>query len=279
MIELLEPVLGTPVVLEVLKDKPGRRTTSRAAGPKRTAIVKVYASERAPMVAARLGALAAGPSEPVVPEVLLCDAEAHLVALSDVPGVPLRVAILDGDLDTCARAGSVIGGWHRAWEGRSPDALRPHTAERELEILRSRIEGASPEVAAAVGAVLPAVVEGDWEFATVVHRDLYEKQVMVGERIGLIDLDDAALGPPELDLGNLLGHIDLLELRTGRDLASPTEMLLGGYRRTGPILDPALLARCRALTLLRLACIHETPMLVDISLVPLARAHGVGGIL
>ena len=38
---------------------------------------------------------------------------------------------------------------------------------------------------------------------------------MVGERIGLIDLDDSALGPPELDLGNLLGHLLLLERRSG----------------------------------------------------------------
>ena len=44
------------------------------------------------------------------------------------------------------------------------------------------------------------------------HRDLYEEQLLAGERIGLIDLDDAALGPPELDLGNLLGHVELLAL-------------------------------------------------------------------
>jgi hypothetical protein len=34
-----------------------------------------------------------------------------------------------------------------------------------------------------------------------VHRDLYEEQVLLGERVALIDLDDAALGPPELDIG------------------------------------------------------------------------------
>jgi len=279
VIELLEPVLGTPVVLEELKHKPGRRTTSRAAGSKRTAIVKVYASERAPRVAARLGALAAGPAEPIVPDVLLCDAEAHLVALSEVPGVPLRDAILGGDLNTCARAGSVIGAWHRAWEGRSPDALVPHTAERELEILRSRIEGTSPEVAAAVRAALPDVPGGDWDASTVVHRDLYEEQIMVGEQIGLIDLDDAALGPPELDVGNLVAHIDLLALRSETDLTAATDAVLQGYRGTGPSLDAPLLARCRALSLLRLACIHETLTLIDVSLAPFATARGARGVL
>lgn len=270
MIELLEPILGAPVTVKELKHKPGRRTTSRAVGARRSAIVKVYASERAPIVAARLGALAAGPVEPEVPHVLLCDQEAHLVALSEVPGVPLRAAVLNGDLDTCVRAGEVVGRWHRAWEGRSPDALVPHTLERELEILGVRIERASPEVAAAVSAALPAVADGAWDYPTVVHRDLYEEQVMVDERIGLIDLDDAALGPPELDIGNLLAHVDLLALRTEADLSAPSDALLDGYRQSGPPLDASLLARCRGLTLLRLACIHENLSLVDGTGAPLA---------
>ena len=80
---------------------------------------------------------------------------------------------------------------------------------------------------------------------------------MVAERIGLIDLDDTALGPPELDIGNLYGHIDLLELRSGLDLSGITETFFGGYSRTGPPLDASLLERCRSLTLLRLTCIHR----------------------
>ena len=86
---------------------------------------------------------------------------------------------------------------------------------------------------------------------------------MVGERIGLIDLDDSALGPPELDLGNLLGHLVLLERRSGVDLAAVTAAFLDAYRASGPVLDEALLERCRALTLLRLACIHGEAWLAD----------------
>jgi hypothetical protein len=48
--------------------------------------------------------------------------------------------------------------------------------------------------------------------------------------------------------------------------------LLAGYRDGGPSLDPALLGRCRALTLLRLACIHEDLSLIDGAGAPLARA-------
>jgi hypothetical protein len=272
VIELLGPVLGAPVELEVLKDKPGRRTTYRAHGARRTAIVKVYASKRAPTVAGRIAALAAGPDELEVPQVLLCDPEAHLVALSEVPGVPLREALVAGDEATCERAGSALGAWHRSWLGKSPEPLVPHTLERELEILSARIESTPDEVAAPVRAQLPTVADGAWAPATVVHRDLYEEQIMVAERIGLIDLDDSALGPPELDLGNLLGHLDLLERRSGRDLAAVTAKLLDGYARTGPELDASLLERCRRLTLLRLACIHQ-----DVSLLELPRAFALRG--
>jgi aminoglycoside phosphotransferase (APT) family kinase protein len=96
---------------------------------------------------------------------------------------------------------------------------------------------------------------------TVVHRDLYEEQVLLGDRVGLIDLDDAALGPPELDVGNLLAHLDLLGLRSGRTLDRAAEALLDGYSRRGR-LDARLLERCRTLSRLRLACIHDEARLL-----------------
>jgi hypothetical protein len=72
MMAVLEEIVGAPLVLEELKRKPGRRRTMRAVGSRRRAIVKAYRSQRAPVVAARLRALAAGPAEPEVPEVLRC---------------------------------------------------------------------------------------------------------------------------------------------------------------------------------------------------------------
>ena len=116
-------------------------------------------------------------------------------------------------------------------------------------------------IGARVAAALPAV-RGAWEPVTVVHRDLYEEQVLLGERVGLIDLDDIALGPPELDVGNLVAHLDLLELRSERDLSSGRQAFLEGYESVAK-LDRELLERCRMLALLRLACIHEEPRLLD----------------
>jgi aminoglycoside phosphotransferase (APT) family kinase protein len=252
----LERIVGAPVRLDRLKHKPGRRETLRASGPSGAAIVKVYASDRAPVVAGRVAALAAGPPEPLVPAVLHVDVERHVVVLSDVPGAPLREALLAGDEPTCRRAGAALGRWHAAWSGARPAALRPHTAEREHRILRERADGAGPDVASAVRSALDESA-GEWDCSTVVHRDLYEEQVLAGERVGLIDLDDAALGPPELDFGNLLGHVELLARRSGRDLAAGVRAVTDGYAATGPMLDGALLERCRRLTLLRLACLND----------------------
>jgi glycosyltransferase involved in cell wall biosynthesis len=266
VIEVLEGIVGAPVRLYRLKHKPGRRETLRASGPLGTAIVKFYASDRAPVVAQRVTALAAGPAEPAVPDVLHVDEARHLVVLSELRGRPLRAALLAGDRPACARAGAALGRWHAAWAGVQPDGLRPHTAGREQRILGKRAGAAAPDVARAVEREARRMT-GDWRCSTVVHRDLYEEQVLVGERIGLIDLDDAALGPPELDLGNLLAHVELLALRTELDLAAELDALVEGYAAAGPPIHAALLSRCRRLTLLRLACLND-----DLALVRRARS-------
>jgi Ser/Thr protein kinase RdoA (MazF antagonist) len=263
----LEPLLGGPVELQTLKYKPGRRLTLAARGSRGRAVVKLYASQRAAVVAERLRALAAGPVEPVVPRVLLVDQGLHVVVLSWLPGTTLRRALLLGDDAGCLRAAAALGAWHRSWCGVDSIALAPHSLERELEILhaaagRSAWTGAPAAVAHAERAARP------WAPRTAVHRDLYEEQLLLDRRVGLIDLDDAALGPPELDLGNLLAHVELLALRSGRNLAGSIRMIVAGYRREGPVLDPALLDGCRRLALLRLACIHAEPLLAQVAARP-----------
>jgi Ser/Thr protein kinase RdoA (MazF antagonist) len=273
VIARLERIVGAPVELEQLKHKPGKRRTLRARGPAGTAIVKLYASDRAATVAARVTALAAGPPEPALPRVLACEPEPHMVVLSEVPGGSLRRAMLAGDAAACRRAGEALGRWHRAWRGRAPDPLRRHTVERELEILDRHADAVSRGLAADVRSAAGDLAE-PWDCSTVVHRDLYEEQVLLGDRVGLIDLDDAALGPPELDAGNLVAHLELLSLRSGRDLGAMTEDLLAGYERSGASLDGALLDRCRLLARLRLGCIHDEPALIPLPMGPSRRRVG-----
>jgi hypothetical protein len=167
----LDALLGGPVELETLKHKPGRRLTLAAQGSCRRAVVKVYGSERAAAVAGRVSALAAGPPEPAIPEVLLVDPGLHVVVLSWLPGITLRRALLLDDGEACLHAGAALGGWHRFWCGVDPAPLEAHSLERELEILRvaaarSAWAGASAAVARARPPARP------WMPRTVVHRDL-----------------------------------------------------------------------------------------------------------
>jgi aminoglycoside phosphotransferase (APT) family kinase protein len=48
----------------------------------------------------------------------------------------------------------------------------------------------------------------------LVHRDLYPDQVLVSDdRSALVDLDEVAVGEPELDLGNFTAHLTLGDLQ------------------------------------------------------------------
>lgn len=57
-------------------------------------------------------------------------------------------------------------------------------------------------------------VRRPWECTTVVHRGLYEEQILARTTVGLIDLDDTHLGPPDLDLERLdqCEHLTLIRL-------------------------------------------------------------------
>jgi Phosphotransferase enzyme family len=256
----LEQIVGSPVELEQLAHRPGHCRTLRASGPVRTAIVKIYASDRATTVADRVGALGAVPPGVAVPRLLLSDPVLHMVVVSEVPGEPLTSALLEGDMATCRCAGAAIGSWHRSWRGRAPAPLRPHGADRELAMLHKCADAVSPRLAETVRRAAEDLGE-PWTCSTVVHRDLTEARILMGDRVGLIELDYAALGPPELDVGNLLAHVDLLALRSGRDLAASREEIVLGYEGFGDNLDDELLDRCRRLARLRLACIHSEPQL------------------
>ena len=264
MIEQLEPVVGAPVRLELLKKKAGRRSTYRAHGSRRTAIVKLYESDRAGAVARRVSSLGQGPYEPRVPDVW---AEMDdMLVLSEIKGRPLRASVLAGDESACHRAGTVLGFWHWYWRDRPPEALARHTLAGELELLRRESEQAPEPIVDAVAFALKAVEnDEEWPAATVIHRDLYEEQVMLGDEVGLIDLDDAAIGPPELDVGNLCAHLEFLARRYGRNLDAMQRAFLNGYLSSGAPVELPLLLTCRSLSLLRLACIHRN--------VQLTRAH------
>lgn len=65
---------------------------------------------------------------------------------------------------------------------------------------------------------------------TIVHGDFYHHQVLVdGDRIGIVDFDEATCDDPRVDAGNFLAHLDLERLRFQDDVEAPGDAA-GGER-------------------------------------------------
>ncbi len=160
------------------------------------------------------------------------NARGHLAAFGEV------LAAFHG-CGACTRgAGSAVDG---GVEPPGAFELRAHDAEAEvrvLELARARAEQATwdPGVRRRFTACLDEVVRalrsgappGSDRVRSVVHRDLYPRQVLVDarrapaavqadprgeERFGLLDLDEVSCGEPEIDCGNFAAHLFLDDLQ------------------------------------------------------------------
>jgi Ser/Thr protein kinase RdoA (MazF antagonist) len=91
-----------------------------------------------------------------------------------------------------------------------------------------------------------------------VHRDFYEDQLVEGPGgLGVLDLDDAALSEPAVDVANLVAHLQLIGIRS--HAPGPQAVSRAFHSRYGALdseLDPRLVSLLVGATLLRLAEIH-----------------------
>ncbi len=171
-------------------------------------------------------------------------------------------------LPGCRSAGAALQKLHRA----KLQDLLPYTFEETLAELKERILET-----AQIYPVLRETVQNLWqqvesgrpalkgkEFAPV-HRDFYDKQVLVGaNRITLLDTDTLAWGDPALDVGNFLAHLVL----RGRQHSLPEKNIQQAQRNfleaynTGKSLVSGenfqkRAAWWKAASLLRLACLYS----------------------
>lgn len=204
----------------LLVHRYGRRAVLRRNGERGPEYVKVLRPGKAAAVAvvSRRLAEAAAAAGLHVPEVL---AEGDgVVRFSEVPGQAL------GGLPPEA--------WHRAWAAwavawprlASTDAsgLPVHNVASELGVLRTwaghlaqhdplRLSlAAKVELDARLGRASAALEAAGPGRQSLAHRDLHDKQMLFDpktRRLGILDFDTAARADVELDLGNLLAHVDL----------------------------------------------------------------------
>lgn len=132
---------------------------------------------------------------------------------------------------------------------------RPHRPLTAAAWART-VARAEPDLAARYGALAEAVGDPPTVGDACVHGDLHDKNVLAGSGPpSFIDLDSAARGAPEVDLGNLAAHGDLRALQHGRrpDPDLPDRI----YEAYSLPIDRELAEAHRRATWFRLACIYR----------------------
>lgn len=260
----LSSLLSRPEA-SLLVHQPERRAVVRLAERGETVYAKVVRPERAhALAAAGAAAHTLGGDAFDAPRLLATDEAAGVLVWSGLPGVALYELRKGAALERgTAAAGKALRALHAATPMSSAPAHGPDAERATLERWIGLVSAFDAATGARVTALAPAVCRalGDGPTpAVLIHRDFYDRQILVTEdgRIGLLDFDTLARGEPALDLANALVHLELRALQGLVSLAAARRAqraLIGGYQP-----DRATRARLGvyvASTRLRLACVYS----------------------
>lgn len=253
--------------VEIIRHKPGRRAILRyemATGE--SLFGKTFASKRGAKVyeitRTITAARAFGPNV-ALPDPVGWLPDLRLLLQQPVCGAPIEQALLDGDWDLAVAIACALHHFHTS----RLDLGRTHDLAKELEPLPMRVSQvaeACPELAQAANRCLDRIQEidaslFDWRLQPV-HRDFYHDQVLCdGDRLAILDLDDAAMSEPLIDVANFRAHLMLLGAHQRGDVTAlelVSDAFLDRRRQLETDLDERLLAFLTATTLLRLSGIH-----------------------
>lgn len=236
-------------VVRVLRHLPGRRVSTVIRWAGGLAVLKIYATSRARGTHRRLSVLGRSSAGDVVPRPV-GHRKGHLLLVEFVDGVPLSAVEGDAFETGLRQAGRALRTLHDC--GARLD--RQWTIEHEIAQLertagaatRSGVEEAIRRwTPPATGEVVPS------------HRDCYPAQAILAlGGVRFIDLDDAALAPRALDVGNFAAHLmmdALAETRRRPPFARALTAFIEGYGEA-----PADFDCWMHLSLARLAALEET---------------------
>lgn len=259
----LSPLLARPGT-KLVVHRPERRAVVRLASPAGLRYAKVVRPERLAAIVGAARAVRNGAKWAfATPELVEMDPGRGLVIWAELPGARLSDLVQNQWLVAAAgRAGQALRALHAI---PAPETAGRHGANDEIALLRrwlERIEPFGPQLMPELRAAAAPVFErlaAASSPAVLLHRDFYDKQVVVDAhgRVGLLDFDTLATGEAALDLANALGHFELRAIQghLPTKVANKAAVaLLDGYRpntrilaRLGPYVDA---------TRLRLACVY-----------------------
>lgn len=284
---LLQEVLA----VDVLKERPDRRRTlrirvnARRAGTPFSEMVwhgmQYRAGEGERMMPVLRFLRAAAAPEIRVPVALGYSREHRLLLQTTMEGRPLS-GVLEDPIESrvaasLKRLGRALASFHAIrspgpsarsterpafgrWDAASEAQALDEAVSRMLPALEGRTGDRLREGAASLRAELVDDA-GASRSPSMAHRHLHPGHVIFGaDGISVVDLDDASFSEPETDLGALIAHMAVADLKRGggsRLAPSRTEALRAGYVGGG-VLRPNRLAAYTSAAMLRLAA-AETP--------------------
>jgi Ser/Thr protein kinase RdoA (MazF antagonist) len=271
MTDRVAEMLGAPSVtltgVDLVRHKPGRRAILRYRLDDGERLYgKTFASARGPKVyeiTRRITSANAFGPDVALPRPVGFLPDFNMLLQREVEGEPVAQSLLAGDRDLGIRIAFALYQFHTS----GLKLGRTHDLAKELSPLRTRrdeVAETCPELRALAGGCLRRIEAVDssnfaWRERPV-HRDFYHEQVMIGrEGLAILDLDDAAMSEPAVDVANFVAHLMLLGAQRRRDvsaLANVSDGFIGQYCQLDTELDPQLLTYLTATTLLRLAGIH-----------------------
>ncbi len=254
-VELCEEQHVVVQELTPLRYMPGRRFTALIESPDRKVVLKVFSSPRARGNDRRLRILRLTSAAGVLPEPLAVHGNGRVGFVSFTPGVMLDLINDHLFLVACRSTGAALHLLHTS--GAILD--RSWTLNDELEQLKRRAPVSTSALVDAVSATALSV--GLDHLVVPSHRDFHPRQVVVIEPVAdgsvvLIDLDDAAMAPAGLDVGNMIAHLRREELM-GRRSATIVEAGIAEFAAGYGEL-PAHVGMWEQLSLARLAGLAET---------------------
>lgn len=224
-----------------LRYVPGRRLTalvSSAGGT--TAVLKMFSSPRARGNARRLQNLSSSLVSTFIPSHLGVDESGHIELLSFAEGTVLDRVDDTVFVSSLWTVGRQLRALHEA-----PVLLdRTWTLEdEETQLLRS----SSQATIAAASVVLSQAKRSGVAFDPVVcaHRDFHPRQIVISATPEIakvsahfIDMDDIAMAPPGLDVGNMIAHLRREEILGARSIPvidRATANFVAGYGGRGSL--------------------------------------------
>lgn len=224
--------------IDTLSYKPERRYVGRIQPTDGApAALKFYATEGFPSAARGCRAFE---SREVLRIAQKCGGSKRhrVLAFEWLAGRPLREVFTDSRTGTesISKVGAALAELH----AQPGPKLEPLNLERQVEKLR--------ELAATLVVLCPDISElatsqaeriaahlAGTRSRRAIHGDLYDKQILLdGDRVEILDLDQAAMGDPRFDLGQFLAHLerDCLQGKLARTrIDELREWLLEGYQQ------------------------------------------------